>query len=129
MTPEQSAQLDHELSCWHAWQKGDKGVRGFNNRALVVGDCRGYGLQYESQLEAQYEKSDNAKYKDIDFQVSEMTEPHRTAIYINARNLSTGRTVFRSPRLPNDPVLIGVLLRFAREMLLQRLKSAGVMDA
>jgi Cft2 family RNA processing exonuclease len=65
--------------------------------------------------------------KAIDFHVGEMQDPHRAAIYIHARNCCTGRSVWVSPRLPRDPVERTVILLEAKNDLMRRLLSAGVM--
>ena len=63
--------------------------------------------------------------KAVDFAVSGMIDPWRTAIAIQARNLYTGHDVWESPRVPKDRVR--VILCTARGMLTVRLISAGVM--
>jgi hypothetical protein len=63
----------------------------------------------------------------IDFEVSEMKDPHRSAIYIHARNCYTGRKVWLSPRLPNDPMECALIVMEARNELTRRLLSAGIM--
>lgn len=119
--------LDDLLSRWHGWMQGDRGVRGFNKRALVVGDCRGYGLQYESQQEAQDIAADDFRSRQVDHEVRHMDEPYRTAIHQDARNLYTGIAVWSSPRLPRDPVTREIVVQMARLELKGRLLAAGVM--
>jgi hypothetical protein len=63
----------------------------------------------------------------IDFQVSEMQDPHRAAIYALARNLSTGRSVWMSPRLPADPLERATIVAEARNQITKRLMAVGVM--
>ncbi|APW37643.1 hypothetical protein RD110_10940 [Rhodoferax koreense] len=65
--------------------------------------------------------------KAVDFQVSEMQDPYKAGIYVLARNCYTGRSVWMSPRLPQDPAERGVVLAEARTQLIKRLVSAGVM--
>lgn len=62
----------------------------------------------------------------VDFQVSEMQDPHRSAIYVLARNCYTGRSVWISPRLPANVEERAVIVLEARNMLTRRLMSAGV---
>lgn len=70
----------------------------------------------------------------IDFAVSGdrkgqggMNDPHRSAIYILARNLYTGHSVWLNPRLPKDPLERGAIVIEARCILTERLRTAGVL--
>ena len=56
-----------------------------------------------------------------------LMEPHRAAIYSLARNKATGHSVWRSPRLPTDPIERGVIVLEAKNMLMRKLIIAGVM--
>ena len=70
----------------------------------------------------------NAKIMEsVDFEVSEMKEPHRSAIYVTARNLHAGNSVWRSPRLPADPMERAVIVGEARQQITTRLMACGVM--
>lgn len=128
MTDDQSAHLDHLLCLWHHWQKGDKLTDGHSGKSQVVGQCRGYGLQYESQLEQQDVALDNATCETINAQVNELGEPHRTAILIDARNLYTGIAVWDSHRITGSPQERALILATARHVLMKRLIAAGVMN-
>ena len=63
----------------------------------------------------------------IDFHVSELKDPYRAAIHILARNCYTGRSVWHSPRLPQDLAQRVIIVADARAMLQTRLIRAGVM--
>lgn len=67
-----------------------------------------------------------AAVKLIDFAVNEMEPAYRTALQINARNLATGVQVWTSPRLPTDLESRAQLLGLARQALILRLASAGL---
>lgn len=127
MTDDSDAILDDMLSRWHTWQKGDCGVRGFNRKALLIGDTRAMRVQYESQLERQDDEHDALRCRQVDFQVRGMEEPYRAAIYCDARNLCTGFAVWSSPRLPQNPQERAIVVKAARGFLTVRLRSAGVM--
>lgn len=121
---ETDAILDDLLSRWHAWCRSyAPGTRSADPMFRHALRARG-----EQTLEAIAEDTwlDGAM-KAIDFQVSEMAEPGRTAIYVNARNCYTGRSVWLSPRLPQDPATRAVILLEARTELIRRLLRAGVM--
>lgn len=128
MTQDESAQLDHLLSLWHWWAGGEKASRGHNHRALVVGDCRGYGLQFESQLEQQDADNERLTCKTIDGEVRKMNEPYRAAIYADARNLVYGIAVWSSPRLPLDPNDRAIVVKVARQMIANTLIGLQIMD-
>lgn len=117
--------LDDLLSRWHDWCKGAghitpicadpmfrnaKSSRGWDTVDDIV----------EGELTADTMKA-------IDFEVGEIAEPHRSAIYANARNLASRFAVWSSPRLPKDPAERALLVRDARILLTKRLLRAGIM--
>lgn len=129
---ESDAILDDLLSRFHAWMRGyrvcpepgadpafrnAKSGRGWDStQEILDGDLRA------TQMKA------------IEFCVSGdrlghggMQEPHRTAIYVNARNCYTGRAVWLSPRLPQDPEVRALIVLEARTELMRRLLKVGVM--
>ncbi len=53
--------------------------------------------------------------------VRAMPEPHRTALYVLARNRATGVSVWRSPRLPDDEQRRAEVVSEALEMFGARL--------
>jgi hypothetical protein len=118
--------LDDLLSRWHHWQQGEKIGRGHNRKALVIGDfkiSRQYddaNGQLDSDLEAQTMRS-------VNFQVREMEDPYRAAIYVNARACMLGLDVYTSPRLPADPAAKALVIAKARLLLTGRLLAIGVM--
>lgn len=121
-----SERLEGLLAEWHQWQQNARVGRGFNNRALVVGEYR-VSRQYDDANGALDDDLDEITMKQVDFQVREMAEPYRTAIYCLARALTLGMAVFTSPRLPSDRAQRDAVVAKAREMLTGRLVSAGVM--
>ena len=125
MRDESKEILDDILGRWHSWAKGFSVVptRGADPmfREAKANKCWDSA---DDILEAEIKSK---IMKAVDFQVSEMLDPHRTAIYFNARNCATGRSVWTSPRLPNDPLERGVIVLEARNRLMRRLISAGVL--
>ena len=117
--------LDDILSRWHQWAKGFS----------VVPVCGADPMFRDAKANKCWDSADdileaeiNSKImKAVDFHVSEMKDPHRTAIYFNARNCATGRSVWLSPRLPADPLERGVILMEARNQLMRRLMNSGVL--
>ena len=69
----------------------------------------------------------HSQMESVDFHINELTPLHRTAIGINARNLVTGYSVWTSARLPSDVEQRAVILRDARNILQNKLTSAGIL--
>ncbi len=121
-----NAILDDLLGRWHRWASAAPSVRGY---APLAAGCWGYraSRQYDDQNGALDSDLADSTMTAVDFQVSEMAEPWRSAIYCNARNISTGRRVWSHPRLPADRAERAALVAFARDLLQKRLIGAGVM--
>ena len=58
--------------------------------------------------------------------IERMVDPWRTAIYINARNLAIGLSVWTSARLPADDMARAIVVAEARTQLLRLLQSDGL---
>jgi hypothetical protein len=126
--------LDDLLSRWHHWMKGKpiNGVDRLDDPTFRATQCRG---GWDSAYDVLDRELEEVQMRAVDFQVGGdgrgqggMPEPYRAAIYCVARNCYTGRKVWLSPRLPQDPQERGVLLMEARNMLMLRLLSAGVIQ-
>ena len=117
--------LDDLLSRWHHWAKG----------YIPVPTCGADPMfrnaksskSWDSTAEVVEDELTNSQMKSVDFHVGEMKDPHRSAIYIYARNCYTGRNVWLSPRLPADPMERARILGEAKVILVGKLLSAGVM--
>lgn len=120
------SELDQILSDWHEWAQAYKPARGFKNRALVVGDYL-ISRQYDSDNGALDQELDNKTMETVDFQISELQEPYRSAIHCEAKNIHAGNEVFISPRLPTAKGERDAVIGVARRMLVGRLQSAGVL--
>ena len=123
MKPEHAAILDDLLSRWHSWQRVAPATRGFNSRAAGFESYRSSRQHDITDLEADVDASRSAQ---VDFEVGEMRDPYRAAIYVEARNLCTGVNVWSSPRLPADKAECEQVIRDARLMICHRLVNAGV---
>jgi hypothetical protein len=125
MQGDHDAILDDLLSRWHSWMHGAKVGRGFNDSALVVGDYL-TSRQYDDMNGKLDADLDEIRSRQVDFEVGEMLHPHRTAIYVLARNLCTGHEVWMSPRLPAPGEALDQIVREARGIITARLINAGV---
>ena len=125
MKDDSKAILDDILSRWHAHCKGYSPLDVVGVDPLFRDKISRSGWDSSDDiLDAQI----NGKIMDaVEFQVSEMKEPHRSAIYLTARNLHTGNSVWNSPRLPTDPMERAGIVVDARVMLIKRLVFCGVM--
>ena len=116
--------LSDLLSRWHGWCRGSR----YQNEVAADPAFKGHrsSRQWDSLDEVIDSDLTSSTMKAIDFQVSEMQDPYRSAIFIEARNCYTGRQVWLSPRLPANREQRQALIRDARSMLLKRLVAAGV---
>lgn len=125
MRNEQHEILDSLLSEWHSWARAEplQPMRCADPMFRNAKSSKGW----DSTSDVIEDEIRDKTMKAIDFQVGEMLEPHRSAIYIHARNCCTGRNVWLSPRLPSDPIERGVILLEAKNALMRRLLGAGIM--
>jgi hypothetical protein len=124
MRDDQTAILDDLLSSWHRWAKGETHVDGYASTSAGLGDWRA-SRQWDDQNGSLDGELDKSTMKTIDFQVSQMVDPYRAAIHMNAKNLAAGRQVFQSPRVPTG-IEGANILKTARATLILRLVNAGV---
>ncbi|MDB5541968.1 MAG: hypothetical protein JWQ89_3695 [Devosia sp.] len=125
MKPEHSAILDDLLSRWHNWQHAERGGRGYAPKAAGFEQYRA-SRQYDDANGALDTDLDALRSAAVDFLAQQMQDPHRAAIYMDARNLCTGLSVWNSPRLPPEPEMREMIVREARAMLCKKLVDAGV---
>lgn len=120
-----AAHLDSLLCAWHQWQRASTS-RGWNSRALVCGDYP-TSRQHDDTNGALDADLEHRTMKQVDFQVCQMQDPYKAAVYANARALVAGVSVWSSPRLPLDRVERAVVVSDARAILTRRLQSVGVL--
>ena len=119
------SQLEEILSRWHGWCKSFSAVpvQGSDPMFRQANSPK----HWQTLDEIADDSINTTQLKAVDFHVSEMQEPHRAAIYVLARNCYTGRSVWMSPRLPQDVAQRAVIVGEARAELTRRLMRAGVM--
>ena len=133
MTNDSTAILDDLLSRWHFAGLHTQ-INGtdrladpmFNNYRSYRGWDDDNELITNDLLASTIEKIDFAVSGDRKGQGG-MQDPHRSAIYILARNCYTGRNVWLNPRLPKDPMERGEIVVQARVILTEKLRAAGVL--
>lgn len=117
--------LDDLLSSWHQWMKGFSACPQPGADPMFRNAKSGRG--WDSTQDIIEDELSTSTMKAIDFEVGEVPEPHRSAIYANARNLASRHTVWSSPRLPQDPAARALMVTEARRKLMDRLLLAGIM--
>lgn len=85
------------------------------------------GRGYDSVSDVIEDELHGSTMECIDFNIGEIQEPYRAALYILARNCYTGRQVWLSPRLPKDVWEREAIIAEARSQLTRRLRNAGVL--
>ncbi len=123
---ERDDKLDDLLSRWHHWSSGARVTRGHANRSLVAGDYI-TSRQYDDENGALDDAIESRIMRGVESVVERMEDPFRAAIYVEARALCLGVSVFRSPRLPEDPREARKVIDVARGMLVNQLTRAGLM--
>lgn len=118
--------LDGLLADWHRHSSGYNPMKEPSESMMFRGSKSGRGWQETNEVNEC--ESHGSTMETIDFQISEMRDPHRTAIHINARNCATGRKVWTSARLPTDPMQCARVVSEARAIISDRLTNAGVLD-
>jgi hypothetical protein len=116
-------QLNELLAAWHSWADQDR--RTAAGYPTSAAGCQMYrcSRQWDSINGAFDQDHDNAEMECLDFHVSCIPQPYRTAIAINARNLHQGLHVWRSARLPENDIERAQMVADAREKLVQRLQK------
>ena len=120
------ASLDALLVIWHRHSSGYKFGRAYPGTAA---GCEQYrpSRQYDSENGALDSDTDASLAGAIDCLVQKMVDPYRNAIHINARNLSTGVSVWPSPCLPFDPVERARIIVEARRQITKLMQADGLL--
>lgn len=117
--------LDDLLSRWHSWAKGFSPIAQQGACPMFRQARSPRGWEDSSDITA--DEVHQSTMEAVDFHVGEIPDPHRSAIYAHARNLYAGRAVWSNPRLPSDPMERSVILMEAKNQLMRRLITAGVL--
>jgi len=125
---DRQSRLHEVLSLWHTWQGQKSDTRGFRSRAVVCGDFYMASRQHDSENGALDEDLEARTCAIVQYTVEQLPDPWRTMAYVLARECCTGLAVFKSPRLPTDPVALMALGVQTRQRLIVRLVSQGVIE-
>jgi hypothetical protein len=117
--------LNDLLSRWHTWGCDERTAIGFPSVSPFAKQYRA-SRQYDDANGALDQDVENVIMAGVDACVWAIPQPYRIALHINARNLCTGVAVWRSPRLPEDPLACAFLVSDARDMLLAKLRDRGL---
>ena len=108
-------ELDKRLIEWHWWCKGYLICSQPKTSAMFA--TAKSSRQWDSEHSVNDDLLNHSEMESLDFQIDQLLPIQRTAIQINARNLATGRSVWRSARLPEDIEERQTILREARNAL------------
>jgi hypothetical protein len=114
------------LSRWHHWASQFALVAGFATCSSAMEQFRA-SRQYDSENGAIDQDIENRIMAAVDACIDRVHQPYRTALWINARNLSTGLIVWRSARLPVDALERALLVAEARARLVKVMDQRGLL--
>jgi hypothetical protein len=117
--------LNDLLSRWHSWACDERTALGYPTVSVTAKQYRA-SRQYDDANGALDQDVENVIMDGVNACVWSIREPFRTALHINARNLSTGAFVWRSPRLPEDQMACAFMVSDARGMLIIKLRDRGL---
>lgn len=117
---EDDAILNDILSRWHSWAADERTAAGYPTVSPGTADYR-TSRQWDWVNGAHDQDVENVIMAGVDGCINAVPQPFRNALQINARNLCTGVSVWRSPRLPADDMARLQLLQQARAMLMREL--------
>lgn len=120
------ASLDAHLILWHSWAHNERMGQGYPSEAAGMKMYR-TSRQYDYENGAIDGDVDSTIAAAVEAAVSEISDPHRTSLCIEARNLATGVRVWVSARLPMCPVERSVIRMEARNQLLRKLQARGLL--
>ena len=121
----QAEELDCLLTAWHRWAKGYQYVSDIHSSPMFSHSLTPRG--WDTVQEIVEHEIDGGRMASINFYVFELPSLWCTAIQIHARNLSTGKSVWTSARLPQDLQQRQVILRDARNELTRKLVEACIL--
>jgi hypothetical protein len=120
------AALNALLEAWHRWASDERTAVGFPSVSPAFQQYR-TSRQYDDGNGALDQDVDNVVLAGVEGCINSIPQPYRNALHINARNLCTGLSVWRSPRLPEDELARALMVSDARAMLIDILRERGLL--
>jgi hypothetical protein len=117
--------LNSLLADWHQWRTRFSAVAAYGRCSMW--DNSKSSRQWDAECDVLDSYLNHVQMASFDFEVQQLRVVYQTALQINARNLYTGHSVWRSARMPTNRLLCAQLVEASRAALVKRLLSAGVM--
>ncbi len=118
--------IDEALRTWHVWASSGRPVEGYPTECP---SCR--MSRARNRADTQYDDAEQSRSTEIaqflDGLISQFEDPYRTALAINARNITTGVNVWVSARLPENRQKRAEVIAEARSMFGRELFRIGLM--
>lgn len=121
-----SEHINYLLAQWHSWSAGHQITHGYPTINTTCRQARS-SRQYDDANGALDAYIDHVVMEAVDGVIETVSEPYRSALSVQARNLHTGAQVWNSPRLPADPVQRGHVVVKAREMFVSGLTRRNLL--
>lgn len=117
--------LSDLLSRWHRWIITNPPALGFPKRNAACSLYRA-SRQMDDANGALDSDAESAIMEAVDRAIDRLQQPYHTAVCFHARNLATGVTVWRSPRLPENDIELAKLVVASLAKLLLEFERDGV---
>lgn len=122
----ESNEILSDLLCrWHSWARGYQHIGGINSSPMFR-ECKN-GRQWDTVDEIINGELESSQMEAVDHIIMALCDVYRTALQIQAMNLCTGRSVWTSARLPEDPEKRVLILIDARTALASKLRDVGIL--
>ena len=112
--------IDDALRLWHLWAASGKPVEGYPTECPSCQMSRAARRQDSQYDDAESSHAANLAQL-IDNVISQIADPHRTALALNARNIACGWNLWASARLPDDRIEREAIVSEARAMFIRRM--------
>lgn len=118
-----AAYLDDMLQRWHRWCEADGLGAGYPAECPTFRYAKPVRT-WDDRTGAADAEAESVECVALDAHINALSRVHRAALAMQARNLVTGLSVWRSPLLPQDPTERALVVAAAREALADRLRAA-----
>jgi hypothetical protein len=119
--------MDDLLSRWHNWLAPINAGRGYGKKSAGCGSYVA-SRQYDDENGALDAALEHRTMRTVQECYEQLQHPQSTYILTEARNLHTGNSVWRHPRLPMDPGELAEIRVEARGQMLRQMMRRGLVD-